>query len=113
MLAAEARPAWSPRRALYRRQRAASRERILAREGGPGKLIKASPIPYTILRATQFFEFVGRIADEATSGQTVHLPSVLFQPIFPDDLAANLAKIAVAKPLNGTIEVGRPRRDPV
>jgi uncharacterized protein YbjT (DUF2867 family) len=72
------------------------------------KLIKASPIPYTILRATQFFEFVGRIADEATSGQTVHLPSVLFQPIFSDDLAFNLAKIAVAKPLNGTIEIAGP-----
>ena len=72
------------------------------------KLIKASPIPYTILRATQFFEFVGRIADEATSGQTVRLPSVLFQPIFSDDLAANLAKIAVAKPLNGTIEIAGP-----
>ena len=72
------------------------------------KLIKASPIPYTILRATQFFEFVGRIADEATVGQTVHLPSVLFQPIFSDDLAANLAKIAVAKPLNGTIETAGP-----
>jgi uncharacterized protein YbjT (DUF2867 family) len=72
------------------------------------KLIKASPIPYTIVRATQFFEFVGRIADEATSEQTVHLPSVLFQPIFSDDLAANLAKIAVAKPLNGTIEIAGP-----
>src|SRR5438874_11853062 len=72
------------------------------------KLIKASPIPYTIVRATQFFEFVGRIADEATSGQTVHLPSVLFQPIFSDDLAANLARIAVAKPLNGTIELAGP-----
>jgi uncharacterized protein YbjT (DUF2867 family) len=72
------------------------------------KLIKASSIPYTIVRATQFFEFVGRIADEATSGQTVHLPSVLFQPIFSDDLAANLAKIAVAKPLNGTIEIAGP-----
>jgi uncharacterized protein YbjT (DUF2867 family) len=72
------------------------------------KLIKASPIPYTIVRATQFFEFVGRIADEATSGQTVHLPSVLFQPIFSDDLAANLAKIAVAKPSNGTIEIAGP-----
>jgi len=71
-------------------------------------LIKASPIPYTIVRATQFFEFVGRIADEATSGQAVHLPSVLFQPIFSDDLAANLAKIAVAKPLNGTIELAGP-----
>jgi len=72
------------------------------------KLIKAAPIPYTILRATQFFEFVGRIADEATSGQTVHLPSVLFQPIFSDDLAANVAKIAEAKPLNGTIEIAGP-----
>src|SRR5205823_4521172 len=72
------------------------------------KLIKASSIPYTIVRATQFFEFVGRIADEATSGQTVRLPSVLFQPIFTDDLAANLAKIAVAKPLNGTIELAGP-----
>src|ERR1043166_3477094 len=72
------------------------------------KLIRASPIPYTILRATQFFEFVGRIADEATSGETVRLPSVLFQPIFSDDLAANLAKIAAAKPLNGTIEIAGP-----
>ena len=72
------------------------------------KLIKASPIPYTIVRATQFFEFVGRIADEATSGQTVHLPSVLFQPIFSDDLAANVAKIVVATPLNGTIELAGP-----
>ena len=71
-------------------------------------LIKASPTPYTIVRATQFFEFVGRIADEATSGQAVHLPSVLFQPIFSDDLAANLAKIAVANPLNGTIELAGP-----
>jgi uncharacterized protein YbjT (DUF2867 family) len=51
------------------------------------KLIKTSPIPYTIVRATQFFEFAGRIPDEATSGQAVHLPSVLFQPIFSDDIA--------------------------
>ena len=72
------------------------------------KLIKASPIPYTIVRATQFFEFVGRIADEATSGQTVHLPSALFQPIFSDDLAANVARIAAAKPLNGTTELAGP-----
>ena len=72
------------------------------------KLIKASPIPYTIVRATQFFEFVGRIADEATNGQTVRLPSGLFQPIFTDDLVANLAKIAVAEPLNGIIEIAGP-----
>ena len=72
------------------------------------KLIKASSIPYTIVRATQFFEFVGRIADEATKGQTVRVPSVLFQPIFSDDLAAELARIAIARPLNGTIEIAGP-----
>src|SRR5213083_2739083 len=66
------------------------------------KLIKASPIPYTIVRATQFFEFVGGIADSATDGQTVRLPSALFQPILSDDVAAALARIAVANPLNGT-----------
>src|SRR5438046_5911082 len=75
------------------------------------KLIKASSIPYTIVRATQFFEFVGRIADEATSGQTVRLPSVLVQPISTDDVAAMLAEVALAKPLNGTIEIAGP--DPV
>src|SRR5438094_2378827 len=72
------------------------------------KLIKASPIPYTLVRATQFFEFVKGIADEATSGQTVHLPSVLFQPIFSDDLAAIVAKIALAEPLNGPIDIHGP-----
>ena len=72
------------------------------------KLIKASPIPYTIVRATQFFEFVGGIADSATNGQTVRLPSALFQPIFSDDVAAALARIAVAKPLNGTVELAGP-----
>src|SRR5438477_13179017 len=72
------------------------------------KLIKASPIPYTIVRATQFFEFVKGIADSATNGQTVRLPSALFQPIFSDDVAAALAKIAVAKPLNQTIELAGP-----
>ena len=72
------------------------------------KLIKASPIPYTIVRATQFFEFVGRIADSATTGQTVHLPSALFQPIFSDDLAAAVARIALAKALNGIIEMAGP-----
>lgn len=72
------------------------------------KLIKASAIPYTIVRATQFFEFVGRIADSATSGQTVRVPSALLQPILSDDLVAHLAKIAVAKPLNATIELAGP-----
>src|SRR6266480_826528 len=72
------------------------------------KLIKASPIPYTIVRATQFFEFVGGIADSATDGQTVRLTSALFQPILSDDVAAALARIAVAKPLNGTVELAGP-----
>ena len=76
------------------------------------KLIKASPIPYTIVRATQFFEFVGGIADSATDGQTVRLPSALFQPIFSDDVAAALATIAVAKPLNGTVELAGPEAIP-
>src|SRR5881396_944253 len=72
------------------------------------KLIKASPIPYTIVRATQFFEFVGGIADSATNGQTVRLPSASFQPILSDDVAIALTRIAVAKPGNGTVELAGP-----
>ena len=76
----------------------------MAQEG----LIKASKIPYTIVRATQFFEFVGGIAQSATEGQTVRLPSALMQPIVSDDVAAALAEIAVAEPLNGTVELAGP-----
>jgi uncharacterized protein YbjT (DUF2867 family) len=76
------------------------------------KLIKSSPIPYTIVRATQFFEFLGGIADSATIDQTVRLPSVLFQPILSDDVASVLAKIAVAKPANGIIELAGPEAIP-
>jgi len=72
------------------------------------KLIKASPIPYTIVRATQFFEFVGSIAQLATEGQTVRVPPVLMQPIAADDVAAALADVALAAPLNGTVEVAGP-----
>jgi uncharacterized protein YbjT (DUF2867 family) len=71
-------------------------------------LIKASPIPYTIVRATQFFEFVGSIAQSATDGQTVLLPPALFQPIVSDDVAAFVAEIAVGEPLNGMIELAGP-----
>src|SRR2546425_375208 len=56
------------------------------------KLIKASPVPYTIVRATQFFEFVGGIAQSATDGQTIRLPPVLIQPIVSDDVAAALVQ---------------------
>lgn len=77
------------------------------------KLILASAHPHTIVRATQFFEFVGSIADSATQGQTVRLPSALMQPIAADDVAAALAEIAVAKPLNGMVEVAGPEAIPL
>src|SRR5438477_2946030 len=72
------------------------------------KLIKASPIPYTIVRATQFFEFVGGIAQSATEGQTIRLPPVLMQPIVSDDVAAVMADAALAEPLNGTVDLAGP-----
>jgi uncharacterized protein YbjT (DUF2867 family) len=72
------------------------------------ELIKASTIPYTILRATQFFEFVGGIAQSATDGDTIRLPSAMMQPISSDDVAAALADLVDAKPLNGTIELAGP-----
>src|SRR5882757_521986 len=74
------------------------------------KLIKASPIPYTIVRATQFFEFVGGIAQFATEGQTVRLPSALMQPIVSDDVAAALTDVAVAEPVIGMVEIAGPEQ---
>ena len=71
-------------------------------------LIKASGIPYTIVRATQFFEFVGGIAQSATEGQTVRLPPALMQPIAADDVAAVVADVAVGKPLNGMFDLAGP-----
>jgi uncharacterized protein YbjT (DUF2867 family) len=71
-------------------------------------LIKASPVPYTIVRATQFFEFVGGIAQSATQGETIRLPSALMQPIVSDDVAAELATVALEEPLNNTIELAGP-----
>ena len=71
-------------------------------------LIKASTIPYTIVRATQFFEFVGGIAQSGTDGQTVRLSPALMQPIASDDVAAALADVAVGAPVNGTIELAGP-----
>jgi uncharacterized protein YbjT (DUF2867 family) len=71
-------------------------------------VIKASRIPYTIVRATQFFEFVGVIAQSATEGQTVRLPPAMMQPIVSDDVAAALAGIALEQPINGVIELAGP-----
>src|SRR5215467_8290824 len=72
------------------------------------RLIKASRIPYTIVRSTQFFEFVGGIAQFSTEGQTVRLSSALMQPIAADDVAAILADIAVEEPRNGMVEMAGP-----
>jgi uncharacterized protein YbjT (DUF2867 family) len=71
-------------------------------------LIKAGKIPYTIIRATQFFEFVGAIAESATDGQSVRVPPAKMQPIVSDDVAAALADVAVAKPIGGIVELAGP-----
>jgi len=71
-------------------------------------LIKESPIPYSIVRATQFFEFLTRIADSATEGNTVRLPSVAFQPMAAEDVASAVAKVAMGSPLSGTVEIAGP-----
>src|SRR5262249_19083427 len=73
-------------------------------------LIKGGGIPYSIVHATQFFEFVKRIADDATVGGTVRLPPVLFQPMAADDVAKAVARVAVGDPLNSTIEVAGPQQ---
>ena len=76
-------------------------------------LIKASVIPYTILRATQFFEFVRGIAQSATVGEEIRLSPALIQPIASEDVAAALADVAVAPPVNGTVEVAGPEAMPL
>jgi len=73
-------------------------------------LIKASSIPYSIVRATQFFEFVKQIADFATVGNQVRLPPALFQPMAADDVANAMARIATNSPVNGTVEIGGPEQ---
>jgi uncharacterized protein YbjT (DUF2867 family) len=74
------------------------------------RLIETSKVPYTIVRATQFFEFVGAIAQSATDGIVVRLPSAMMQPIVSDDVAAGLADVALAKPQNGMVEIAGPER---
>ena len=74
------------------------------------KLIRESPIPYSIVHATQFFEFVNRIADEATTGDVVRLPPVRFQPIAANDVASAVCKVATGSPLNGTLEIAGPEQ---
>jgi uncharacterized protein YbjT (DUF2867 family) len=76
------------------------------------KLIEASGIPYTIIRATQFLEFLGGIAAESAAGNIVRLSPGLFQPIAADDVAPIVAEVAVATPQNGIIEIAGPERAP-
>jgi uncharacterized protein YbjT (DUF2867 family) len=74
------------------------------------KLIKESGIPYSIVHATQFFEFVNNIADAATEGNTVRLSPALIQPIAADAVAGAVARTAVGEPINGTIEIAGPEQ---
>src|SRR6201997_3851199 len=76
------------------------------------KLIVASGIPYTIIRATQFMEFLRGIADSSADGNGVRLPPVLFQPIAADDIAPIVADAALAAPRNGIVEIAGPERAP-
>jgi uncharacterized protein YbjT (DUF2867 family) len=72
------------------------------------ELVKAGPVPYTIVRATQFFEFIGRIADSGADGDTIRLSPALVQPEAADDVASTLADVAVGAPLNDTVELAGP-----
>ncbi len=69
-------------------------------------LIRESGIPYSILRSTQFFEFIGRIADAASEGSLVRVPAASIQPIVSDDVVAVLADLTLGAPVNGIVEVG-------
>jgi uncharacterized protein YbjT (DUF2867 family) len=72
--------------------------------------VKAGSVPYTILRATQFFEFIGGIADSSMVGDSVHLPPVFFQPEAAADVAATVAELAVSEPVQGIVELAGPER---
>ena len=76
------------------------------------KLIESSGISYTIIRSTQFLEFLGGIADSSADGNMVRLPPVLFQPIAADDVAAIVAEVALAAPRRGIVEIAGPERAP-
>jgi uncharacterized protein YbjT (DUF2867 family) len=77
------------------------------------KLVKTAGIPYSIVRSTQFFEFLGAIAQSGTIGRTVHLSPALFQPIAADDVADAMADVTLAAPINGMIEIAGPDRAPL
>lgn len=74
------------------------------------KLIKEGSIPYSIVHATQFFEFLKGLADISFDGQKVRLPHVLFQPMAAEDVAAGVGRVAVDPPVNGIVEIGGPEQ---
>jgi uncharacterized protein YbjT (DUF2867 family) len=74
------------------------------------QLIAEGSVPYSIVRATQFFEFVRRIADDATEGDAVRLPPALIQPMAADDVASGVGRVAVGAPLDGMAEIGGPEQ---
>ena len=79
-------------------------------KGAQEKLIRESAAPYSIVHATQFFEFLKSITDAATTNNVVRLPPVLFQPMAADDVAETVARVSVGQPVNGVFEVGGPER---
>ena len=74
------------------------------------QLIRGSGIPYSIVHATQFYEFITAIADQATEGGTVRIPPILFQPMAADDVATGVCRVAVETPVNGIVEIAGPAR---
>jgi len=74
------------------------------------RLIRNSSIPYSIVRATQFFEFLKRMADEATDGKTVRIAPVLFQPMAAEDVAQAVSRVPLSAPLNGIVEIAGPQQ---
>ena len=75
-------------------------------------IVKASPVPYSIVRATQFFEFLGAIGEAGAIDGKIVVPSASFQPIASDDVVASLADVATGRPLNGTIDIAGPEKAP-
>ena len=74
------------------------------------ELIRGSGVPYSIVHASQFFEFISSIADASTDDGTVRIPPILFQPMAADDVAAGVARVAAGVPVNGIVEIGGPER---
>ena len=87
-----------------------ARERVLPRQDRAGAAHRELPIPFSLVHATQFFEFVAGIVDSATDGSTVRLAPVLIQPMAADDVAAALRDVAVGAPTNARVDIAGPER---